>query len=141
MSTTFARTVGMLAATTAVTAGVVATAAAPAGAATTISKPRLSVVCTQPHHGLSYAAVRFRQHGRWAAGAAVTATLTPALSEHVKAEMHTTTGPHGWFHLRRTLQSSTTGPWIAGTTYTWTTEIIGGAAVARRGTVTLTNSC
>ena len=140
MSTMFARTVGVLAATAAVTASAVVVAT-PAGAATAISTPRLRVVCTQPHHGNYFSAVRFRQHGRWGAGAAVDVRLATAKTDHVVAEMHTKTGPHGWFHIRRTLHSINTGPWIAGTAYTWTTSVIGGAAIARRGTVTLTNSC
>jgi hypothetical protein len=138
MSINFARTVGVLAATAAVTASAVVVAT-PAGAATAISSPRLRVVCTQPHHGNYFSAVRFRQHGRWGAGAAVNVTLTTG--KHVDAKMHTTTGPHGWFRLDRTLHNTDTGPWIAGTTYTWTTSVIGDAAIARRGTVTLTNSC
>lgn len=140
MSKSFARAVSALAVSAAVTAGAVATAA-PASAATPISNPRLTVVCTQPHTGKFYSAVRFRQHGRWGSGAAVTVTLTPAKSEHVQAEMHKKTGPHGWFRFHRTLHSDTTGPWIVGTSYTWTTVIIGNAAIARRGTVTLTNNC
>jgi hypothetical protein len=140
MSTIFARTAGALAATAAVTASAVVVAT-PAGASTAISNPRFSVVCTQPHFGQYYTAVRFRQHGRWSAHAPVTVTLANAKSDHPKAEMHIRTGPHGWFWLRRTLHSSNTGPWVAGVTYTWTTEIIGDAAVARRGTVTLTNRC
>jgi hypothetical protein len=140
MRKSFARAVSALAVSTALTAGAVATAA-PASASTTISKPRLSTVCTQPHFGRLYSAVRFRQHGRWGSGDPVTVTLTTASGEHVQAEMHTRTGPHGWFHLRRTLHSTDTGPWIAGASYTWTTVIIGDAAIARRGTVTLTTSC
>jgi hypothetical protein len=40
------------------------------------------------------------------------------------------------------LHSSNTGPWIVGTSYSWTTSIYQhSAATARRGTVTLTSSC
>jgi hypothetical protein len=97
----------------------------------------LSVICDQPHHGTSFSAVRFRQHGRWAAGGSVIVELRSG--QHTKVELHTTTGPHGWFALRRTLHS---GPWIAGSSYTWTTIIQGKTwATARRGTVTLTGNC
>ena len=142
MSKRFVRVVGALATTAALTAGAVASAG-PAGALTaSIAKPTLTVVCAQPHHGSLYDAVRFRQHGRWAAGASVVVELSTGNSDHPKVEMHTTTGPHGWFHLRRTLHSSNTGPWVAGATYTWTTAIYKKtAATARRGTVTLTGSC
>lgn len=140
MSKSFVRAVSALAAGAALTAGAVATAA-PAGAATAISNPRLTVVCSQPHFGRLYSAVRFRQHGRWGSGDPVTVTLTEGSGEHVKVELHKRTGPHGWFRFDRTLYSSKTGPWIAGASYTWTTTIIGDAAIARRGTVTLTTNC
>ena len=141
MSKAFVRTVGALAATAAVTAATVVTAA-PAGAVTRgISKPTLTVVCTQPHHGSYYSAVRFRQHGREFAGSVVV-TLAVSNRARTKAELHTKTGPYGWFRLRRMLHSSDTGPWVAGATYSWTTAIYQKtAAVARRGTVTLTGSC
>jgi len=141
MSKGFVHAVGALAVTAAVTATAVVTAA-PAGAVTRgISKPTLTVVCTQPHHGDYYSAVRFRQHGREFAGSVVV-TLAVNNSPRTKAELHTKTGPYGWFRLRRVLHSSETGPWIAGTTYSWTTAIYQKtAATARRGTVTLTGSC
>jgi hypothetical protein len=136
------RAVGALAAAVVVVAGTVAIAA-PADATTRgIRKPTLTVVCAQPHHGDSYTAVRFRQHGRWTPRGAVVVTLTPATSVHTKSEMHTRTGASGWFRLRRTLHSINTGPWVAGHTYSWTTELSGRDwATARRGTVTLTGSC
>jgi hypothetical protein len=137
----FAHAVGALAVTAAVTGAAVVTAS-PAGALSTgISKPTLTVVCAQPHHGDHYTAVRFRQHGHEFAGSVVV-TLAVGNSPHAKAELHGKTGPKGWFRIRRTLHSSTTGPWIAGATYSWTTAIYQKtAATARRGTVTLTGSC
>jgi len=118
-------------------------AAGSAEAATTgISRPTLTVVCTEPHHGDVFTAVRFRQHGAWAAGGSVVASLAKGFSLRPKAEMHTKTLADGSFRLRRVLHSGDTGTWIAGTTYTWTTIVSGKTwAVARRGTVTLTGSC
>ena len=117
--------------------------ASPATAATAgIRKPTLTVVCTAPHHGNIYSAVRFRQHGSWSASGAVHATLAKGPSARPKAEMRTKTLADGYFRLRRTLHSGDTGTWVAGATYTWTTEVSGRTwAVARRGTVTLTGSC
>lgn len=126
----------------AVTAGSIA-AAAPAGAAThTIRRPTLTVVCSQPHHGKNYSAVRFRQHGRAFAGSVVVTLANGSGDGHPKAEMHTRTGTFGFFRLHRTLHSVNTGPWVAGATYSWTTAVYAGtAATARRGTVTLTSNC
>jgi hypothetical protein len=140
MSKHFAHAVGAIVATAAVTAAAVVTAA-PAGAVTTgISKPTLTVVCAEPHNGDRYTAVRFRQHGREFAGSIVV-TLAVANSARVKAEIHAKTRADGSFRLRRVLHSST-APWIAGATYSWTTSIYQKtAATARRGTVTLTGSC
>jgi hypothetical protein len=137
MSKIFAGVISALVATTAMIAG-----AAPAGAITpTIHKPTLTAVCGQPHHGNVYTEVRFRQRGRGFAGSVVV-TLSTASSDHPKVEMHTKTGPDGAFTLRRTLHSTNTGPWIAGATYSWTTAIYQKtAAMARRGTVTLTANC
>jgi len=123
-------------------AGVIADATTAGAATAAINNPRLTVVCSSPHNGLSYSVVRFRQHGRWTPNTPVEVTLGKA--EHVKVTMHTRTGPEGRWHLRRLLHSSNTGPWILGTAYTWTTSIVGkgsDAAIARRGTVTLTNNC
>jgi hypothetical protein len=141
MSKRFAGVVGALAATAAVATAVVVSAA-PAGAVIQrIHKPTLTVVCARPHHGDSYTAVRFRQHGRGFAGSVVV-TLAKGKSSNPKVEMHTKTGLDGAFRLRRMLHSSNTGPWIAGATYAWTTAIYAKtAAMARRGTVTLTGSC
>jgi hypothetical protein len=141
MSKTLARVVGALAAATAVTVGAVTTAT-PAGAVTpTVRKPTLTVVCAQPHHGNFYSAVRFRQRGHGFAGSVVV-TLSTGNGGRTKAEMHTKTGTYGFFRLHRMLHSSNTGPWIAGATYAWTTAIYAKtAAMARRGTVTLTGSC
>lgn len=142
MSTTFARTAGILAATAAVAVGTIAAAVPAEATGTIINAPRLSVVCTAPHHGLYYSEVRFRQGGHWAGGASVVVTLSYANAEHAKVEMHTKAGPHGWFKVRRTLHSDNTGPWVSGTTYTWTTALYKQtAATARRGTVKLVNGC
>jgi hypothetical protein len=118
-------------------------AAAPAAAATAgIRNPALTVVCTAPHHGNVFTAVRFRQHGAWSANGAVLATVANGFGSRPKAAMHTKTLADGSFRLRRTLHAGDTGTWIAGATYTWTTEVYGKTwAVARRGTVTLTGSC
>lgn len=141
MSKRYVGVVGALAA--AMTVGAVATAA-PASAVThTIRKPTLTVVCTEPHHGKFYSAVRFRQHGREFAGSVlVTLTNGSGGDGHAKAEMRTRTGTYGFFRVHRTLHSSNTGPWVAGLTYSWTTAVYTqSAATARRGTVTLTGSC
>jgi hypothetical protein len=140
MTKRFARVVA-LAATAAVTSAVAT--AGPAGAVEPgIQRPTLTVACGQPHHGLFYSAVHFRQHGRWGAGGSVVVTLSPMKSERPKATMHTKTRADGTFRLHRMLHSSNTGPWIAGASYTWTTAIYcNSSATARRGTVTLTNNC
>jgi hypothetical protein len=142
MSTSFVRLVGALGAAAVVTISAVA-GAAPAGAVVpSIHTPTLTVVCSKPHHGTFYSAVRFRQHGRWAAGSSVIVTLAPGKGDHIKAEMHTKTRADGTFRLRRTLHSENTGPWVAGAIYSWTTAVYAkSAAMARRGTVTLTGSC
>ena len=137
-----ARIVGALAAGVGLI-GSAAVLAAPADAATpAIYRPTLRVVCTEPHHGNVFSAVRFRQHGAWAAGGSVEAAVAKGFSLRPKAVMHGKTLADGTFRLRRTLHSGDTGTWIAGATYTWTTEVSGKTwAVARRGTVTLTGSC
>jgi hypothetical protein len=120
----------------------VAVAGAADAAVAGIRNPTLTVVCTEPHHGNVFTAVRFRQHGAWATGGAVLATVANGLGARPKAAMHTKTLADGTFRLRRTLHSGDTGTWVAGATYTWTTEVAGKTwAVARRGTVKLTGSC
>jgi hypothetical protein len=107
-----------------------------------IRKPELRVVCAQPHHGNHFTAVRFVQHGKWVAGGKVRATISRGLSTPPTAVLHTTTGPHGWFHLRRILVSDGEPAWVRGASYSWTTSISGDTwAFARRGNVTLTGSC
>lgn len=131
-----------LAATGAVV-GSMLTVATPAGAVeSTIHRPRLTVVCAEPHHGNFYSTVRFAQHGRWAAAGKVRIDISRAERAQPAVVLHTRTGPHGWFHLRRTLSGDQDPVWIAGASYTWTTEVYGRTwAMARRGSVTLTGSC
>lgn len=133
---------GTLALAGALAVGLVA-AAAPAGAVEPgIRTPTLTVVCTQPHHGKYFTAVRFSQHGKWAAGGAVRVTVARAKHAAHRAVLHTQTGPHGWFHLTRMLAGDGTPTWAIGTRYTWTTSIHGDTwATARRGSVELTGSC
>jgi hypothetical protein len=142
MKKSYARIVCALGAAAAVTTSALVTAA-PAGAVERgIAKPTMRVVCGETHHGPYFTAIRFRQHGRWAAGGAVVVKVASGNSNHVRAEMHTRTRADGTFRLHRTLYSNDAGPWIRGATYTWTTAIYGKTwAVARRGTVTLTGSC
>ena len=142
MTIPLTRAVGALAATVGLIGSAIMVAA-PANAATAgIRRPTLTVVCTEPHHGSVFTAVRFRQHGTWSAGGDVLASVGLGFSVRPKAVLHTKTLSDGSFRLRRTLHSGDTGPWVAGETYTWTTEISGKTwAVARRGTVTLTGSC
>jgi hypothetical protein len=102
----------------------------------------LTVVCSAPHHGVQFTAVRYTQRGKWVAGGKVRVTITRGESQFPGAVLHTTTGPHGWFHLRRTLWSDGQPAWVLGASYSRTTSITGDTwAVARRGTVTLTGSC
>jgi hypothetical protein len=136
------RALGTLVTAGALVGGMI-TAAAPAGAVEPgIHKPSLTVVCGQPHHGNYFSAARFAQHGRWAAAGKVSVTITRINTAHPAAVLHTRTGAHGWFHLRRTLNGDEHPAWIAGARYTWTTSVYGKTwAVARRGSVTLTGSC
>ncbi|HZC73180.1 MAG TPA: hypothetical protein VE442_20970 [Jatrophihabitans sp.] len=107
-----------------------------------IRKPRMTVVCSQPHHNGRFAAVRYTQRGLWAAGAQVTVTITKLHSERPRARVVTTTGPAGWFHINRVLVRKHTSRWRAGTRYAWTTVLsTDSAATARRGTVLLRGSC
>ena len=138
----FSRTVGALAVSAAVAVGTLGSAAPADAAGTIINGPTLTVVCDAPHHGPSYSTVRFRQRGHWAADATVVVTLSYGLANQPKVEMHTKTGPHGWFRVHRLLHSSNTGPWVVGTSYSWTTALYKNtAATARRGTVKLVNGC
>jgi hypothetical protein len=130
-------------ATTCALLGSSATGAAPAGAVEFgPHQPSLTVVCSAPHHGNYFSAARFAQHGRWAANGKVRITITPVTRAAPETVLHTRTGPHGWFHIRRTLNGDQHPKWVAGASYTWTTEVSGRSwAMARRGTVTLTGSC
>jgi hypothetical protein len=136
------RAMGAVATTGAVVGALVA-AAPPAGAVEFgPQRPTLTVVCSAPHHGKYFSAARFAQHGRWAADGRVRISITRVKQAQPETVLHTRTGPHGWFHIRRTLSGDQHPPWVAGASYTWTTEVSGKSwAMARRGTVTLTGSC
>jgi hypothetical protein len=129
------------------TAGVItaATLVTPATAAAVdrgIRRPTLTVACGHVHHGNHYSAVRFAQRGRWVAGAHVKVTIARTDSAPARAVLRTETGPHGWFHLRQVLVADDGQSWVAGTSYSWTTEIYGKTwAMARRGSVKVTGSC
>jgi hypothetical protein len=136
------RALAALASAIAVASGAMITAQ-PAGALEPgIRKPILRVVCSEPHHGPYFTAVRYKQRGLWAADGKVVVTLSRQDSDRARAVLHTHTVADGSFHLNRRLYSKDNGPWVRGATYTWTTAIYGDTwAVARRGNVTLTGSC
>ena len=138
----FMRALGAVTATGALAGGVLTTAT-PAGAVDFgPQRPTLTVVCKAPHHGKYYSAARYDQRGRWVADAKVRVTITRINRAQPETVLHTRTGPHGWFHIRRTLKGDDHPAWVAGAEYTWTTEAYGKSwAMARRGTVTLTGSC
>lgn len=142
MGNRFVRALGTVAVSAALTGTALATNAPATAAEPGIQRPTLTVVCAAPHHGIQFTAARFTQAGKWAAGGKVRVTIARAASDRPSEVLHARTGPHGWFHVRRTMYSDGPPAWVAGASYTWTTTISGDTwAVARRGSVTLTGSC